>query len=57
MCNTSRELDNKEKCTTLSLYMRKLQLSGYSTRLRADILQAAIQTQIIFIQASYHDFS
>ena len=44
LCNTSRELEPEEKCRTLSLYMRKLQLSGYSTKLRADILQAAVVT-------------
>ena len=44
LCNSSRELPQQERCNTLSLYMRKLQLSGYSCKLRSDILQAAVVT-------------
>ena len=44
LCNSSRELPHQERCATLSLYMRKLQLSGYNTKLRSDILQAAVTT-------------
>ena len=44
LCNTSQELDDKTKQDILSIFMRKLQLSGYSQRLRADILEAGVVT-------------
>ena len=44
LCNTSRSLPDKEKCTTLSIYMNKLRKSGYSQKIRTDILEAAVKT-------------
>ena len=44
LCNTSRSLPSKEKCKTLSKYMNKLRKSGYSQKIRTDILEAAVKT-------------
>ena len=44
LCNTSREVDDKDKGEILSKFMRKLQLSGYSLKVRADILAAGVKT-------------
>ena len=44
LCNTSRELDTSQKCQILSQFMRKLQISGYNQRLRANILGGAVAT-------------
>ena len=44
ICNSSRSLPNSQKCKILSNYMRKLQISGYKQRTRANILEGAINT-------------
>ena len=44
LCNCSRDLDTAELCKILSRFMLKLKLSGYSARLRADILSAVVTT-------------
>ena len=44
LVNCSRELDNETKCGILSDFMRKLQVSWYSQKVRANILQGAVTT-------------
>ena len=44
LCNTSRELGDSQRCEILTVLMRKLQISGYSQRQRANILSGAITT-------------
>ena len=44
LCNTSREVKDETRCQILTEYMRKLQRSGYGTKMRADILQGAVKT-------------
>ena len=44
LCNCSSDLGDDELCMILSRYMLKLKLSGYGTRVRADVLQACVTT-------------
>ena len=44
LCNTSRSLNNEHKCKILSRYLRKLQISGYSQKIRANVLESAVTT-------------
>ena len=44
MCNCSKELSNETKCAIISYFMRKLQISGYSQKVRANILEGAVTT-------------
>ena len=44
LCNSSADLDNKDKCRILTDFMGKLRNSGYSTNMRKEILQAAVNT-------------
>ena len=44
LCNTSRELCNTEKCNTLTTFMRKLQILGYSQKVSFNILEGAVRT-------------
>ena len=36
LCNSSRDLNTEGKCDILTKFMRKLQISGYGQRLRAN---------------------
>ena len=44
LCNSSRELATGIKCDILSTYMQKLRMSGYSQKIRMDVLKAAVTT-------------